>query len=208
METLTKRRLSLRWLGLLVLPLTLVLPATPTSAHESPGTVGPSGRSPFYALNSFSNTGLYYWEAGHSDNSYHLSDAYALDLNVDGAKEARCGRHVYALWDNLTVTRKEEENGYIRMEGNPTSTSGKYQLEYRHMASIGTLASPINIGTRVNRGTFVGKVGAKGNVYPAGACHLHLSMRKWSTTYNAWYAVKPMICGKQILDSTSYSGCT
>lgn len=202
MKTHSKKRLSLRRLGLLVLPLTLV-PATPTSAHESPRTVAPSGRSPFYAPNSFSNTGLYYWEGGHSDNSWHLSDAYALDLNVDGPKEARCGRYLYAMWNNLTVTRKDADNGFIRMEGNPTSTSGKYQLEYRHMDSIA-----VNQWDRVNRGTFVGKVGAKGNVQPAGACHLHLSMRKWSNTYNAWYAVKPVICDKQILDNTSYKGCT
>ncbi|MCA1705284.1 MAG: M23 family metallopeptidase [Actinobacteria bacterium] len=72
------------------------------------------------------------------------------------------------------------------MEGYPTSTSGKYQLEYRHMDSIA-----VSQWDRVNRGTFVGKVGAKGNVQPPGACHLHLSMRKLSSD-GSWYAVKPV----------------
>lgn len=197
METRTGRRLSPKWLRLLVLPAALlVAPATAASAHQS-SDLTPSGRSPFYAPYSFMNTGNYYGQDTHQDytSSGHVNDNYALDLNplVSGT----CGRHLYSIWGNLTVKQVNPDTGFLRMEGSPTG-SGVYQLEYRHMNSIA-----VSVGQRLDRGTFVGTVGQRGN---ATGCHLHLSARK--SISGSWYSVRPVLCGHMVANRTSYPGCT
>lgn len=193
-----RRRVSLKWLRLLALALaaTILLPATPAIAHESL-TWPPSGRSPFYAGYSFSNTGNYYGQKTHVDyySGTHNNDYYALDLNpsVDG----HCGRKLYAMWGNMTVTIADTTNGFLRMQGSPTG-SGTYRLEYRHMSSI-----EVSKGQRVSRGTDVGNVGKKGH---ASGCHLHLAIRKYID--GSWKSVRPVICGAEVKNRTPYKGCT
>jgi hypothetical protein len=199
MNNHTSRRLAPKLLGLLLLPLALALPLTPASAHQSSDAT-PSGRSPFYAGYSFANTGLHYNEAPtHKDyntrTGQHVNDHYAVDLNplVNGT----CGRHLYAIWGNLTVKTVDKTNGFLKMEGSPTGT-GTYQLEYRHMDTIA-----VSVGQRVARGTFVGTVGQKGF---ATGCHLHMSTRK--SIGGTWYSVRAVVCNRFIADSTNYAGCT
>lgn len=201
MTTHTSRRLSLRWLGLLLLPTTLMLlPATPVEAHQQSYST-PRGRSPFYSPYQWRNTGSWFGQGTHVDytsTGVHNNAHYAVDLTTVGAP-ALCDRNLYPIWDNLRVTYMNRTTGWLIMEGNPTG-SGTYRLQYRHM----NIRLSLNQGDSVPKSTAVGTVGQRGNT---DNCHLHMETHaKYGAT--DYRSRRTNVCGHMIADETTYSGCS
>lgn len=173
----------------------VVLSAGGAQAHVI-NELAPSGASPWLYSESWKLTGYGYNTAPtHVDvyNGYHISDQYALDMTPSGLSAE--GRNVYPMWDGMTVYAISSGTGgmYLRK----TINGAVYEQKVLHMKNL-----------RYGVGATVGTMNVIGYTSNTGtsSSHLHLAIHK--IVNGTRYAVRPVVCGKEITSRTlTYKGC-
>ncbi len=169
--------------------------ASPSQAYYI-NELAPSMISPWYYSQSWALTGYGYLTApthvGYW-NGYLISDEYAVDMTPVGL--GACGQPIYPGWDGMTVYSISSGTGGVYLR--KTINGQLYEEKLLHMTGI-----RVGVGQTVGTNTVVGYSGATGT----GSCHLHLAMHK--IVNGTRYAVRPVVCGREITQrGVGYRGC-